>query len=154
MPDTNLRSLVVAEISIWQLMSGDPAAAKKTVLSTQESRPDAFLAAAVLFARADEPADKWRAEVLSSPFDENSKQTLLGYGFFLHGRYADSVPVWRGILNRSGDTDLHARVMLASSLRHNSQQDEARKIRVQPFFPDLGDPYAAIPFRELTGMLR
>jgi cytochrome c-type biogenesis protein CcmH/NrfG len=111
-------------------------------------------AIAQLLTRASEPPAQWRSQVEAASQDKSSAQTLLGYGFFLYGRYPEAVQVWEQIVNQSGDTDLHARAMLAASLEHAGRAGEARRVRVQPFVPEFGDIYAPISFNEMRRLIQ
>jgi Flp pilus assembly protein TadD len=144
------------QVAFWQSMAHDFTGAKKSAArACQLSGTRGSLATvAQLLTQAEKPAAQWRREVEAAPLDPVSARTLLGYGFFLYGHYADAVDVWQQILNQSGDTDLHARAMLAASLDRAGRTDEARKIRVQPFIPEFGDIYAPVSFNEMRRLVR
>jgi hypothetical protein len=78
---------------------------------------------------------------------------LRAYGLFLYGFYNRAAESWKAIADASGDTDLRARAMLAASLRLAGKPQEARKILVQPFVPDLSGYYAAVSFAQLRSLL-
>jgi Flp pilus assembly protein TadD len=151
--DARVRSIAFSQIAIWQAMAKDFAAAKKSASLAQaaDPRPGSVASIAVLIANAGQPSDQWRREVEAAPIIANpaARQAVLGYGLFLQGRYSESAQLWRTAVEASGDTDLRARAMLASSLEKAGSAEEAHKILVQPFVPDLGDLYAAISFAEM-----
>lgn len=155
----DLESLAWSQIAVWQGASRDTAGSKKSaahaVRLAKATIARVFATAAALIANGDAQPEKWRAKVEASPLANSAKQTVLGYGFFVFGHYAQSAPVWRSLLQVSGDSDLRARAMLASSLEHLGRKAEAAKILVQPFLPNLagGDPYAAIAFGEMRRIL-
>jgi len=151
-PDPALRPIAFTQITIWQVMSKDFAAAKKSAAPASQTPVGAV---ATLMADANKPPDEWQREVESSPIgaSQAGKRLVLGYGYFLSGRYAQAAQIWQDILNSSGDTDLGARAMLAASLSNLGKPDEARKILVEPFVPELGDLYAAIRFGEMRKFL-
>ena len=150
------QSAGLVQIAFWQSMTRDFAAAKKNAMRACKlnGARGSVAAVAQLLTQAGKPAAEWRRQVESAPLDPVSARTLLGYGFFLYGRYLDAAEVWRQILDQSGDTDLHARAMLASSLDRAGRTDEAKKIRVQPFIPEFGDIYAPISFNEMRRLVQ
>ncbi|MGH9581817.1 MAG: hypothetical protein ACRD4O_02635, partial [Bryobacteraceae bacterium] len=156
----DLESLARSQIAVWQTAARDTAAAKESAAQgmklAKAGIARVFAAAAALIANGDAPPVQWRAKVNAAPLDSGTKQTILGYGFFLFGHYAEAAQVWQTLLTASGNTDLRARSMLASALGHSGKKAEADKILVQPFLPNLtgGDPYAAIPFGEMRRILR
>lgn len=151
-----VQSAGLVQIALWQAMTHDFVAAKKSAARAYElnGTRGSLAAIAQLLTQAEKPAAEWRHEVESASLDPVSARTLLGYGFFLYGRYPDSAEVWRQILTQSGDTDLHARAMLAASLDRAGRTDEARRIRVQPFIPEFGDIYASISFNEMRRLIQ
>jgi len=153
--DPGARAVALSELALWHLRAGDLSAARTSaarVAASQTNTPLPVLAQ-LLTEDIKSPAD-WRARVEAAPLNSNAKQTLLGYGFFLRGNYPEAAEIWRQILSGSGDTDLKARAMLASSLDHAGRADEARKILAQPFLPEWGEYYAAISFNEMRRLLR
>lgn len=150
--DPALHSIAFTQITIWQVLSKDFAAAKKSADLASHAPVGAV---ALLMADANKPADLWEREVAASPIgaSEAGKRLVLGYGYFLTGRYAQAAQIWQDILKSSGDTDLGARAMLAASLKSLGKPDEARKIVVEPFVPELGDLYAAIRFGEMRKLI-
>lgn len=151
-----VQSAGLVQVAFWQSMRRDFAGAKKSAARASElnGARGSLAKIAQLLTQAGEPAAQWRHEVESASLDGVSARTLLGYGFFLYGHYAESIDVWQQILRESGDTDLHARAMLAASLDGAGHADEARKIRVQPFIPEFGDIYAPISFNEMRRFVR
>ncbi len=151
-----VQSAGLVQIALWQAMTHDFAAAKKNAARAYQlnNTRGSLAAIAQLLTQAEQPVAEWRRKVESASLDTVSARTLLGYGFFLYGRYPDSAEVWRQILTQSGDTDLHARAMLAASLDRAGRTDEARKIRVQPFIPEFGDIYAPISFNEMRRLIQ
>lgn len=158
-PQPDLQSLAWSQIAVWQAAMKNTAEAKKSAAQGTNLAKAAiarvFAEIATLIAHADLSPDQWQAKVEASPLDSGSKQMVLGYGYFLFGHYAQAAQVWRALLKASGNADLRARAMLASSLEHSGNKPEAQKILVQPFLPNLtgGDPYATIPFSEMRRML-
>ena len=151
--DPALRSIAFTQITIWQVLSKDFAAAKKSAALASHAPVGAV---ALLMADANKPPDQWEREVAASPIggSQAGKRLVLGYGYFLSGRYTQAAQVWQDILKSSGDTDLGARAMLASSLNGLGKTDEARKILVEPFVPELGDLYAAIRFGQMRKLIQ
>lgn len=151
-----VQSAGLVQIALWQAMTHDFAAAKKSAARAYElnNTRGSLAAIAQLLTEAEQPVAEWRRKVESASLDPVSARTLLGYGFFLYGRYSDSAEVWRQILTQSGNTDLHARAMLAASLDRAGRTGEARKIRVQPFIPEFGDIYAPISFNEMRRLIQ
>jgi tetratricopeptide (TPR) repeat protein len=144
------------QVAIWQSMMHDFAAAGKSagqaiLLSGNRGVPAVI---AHLLTQAAEPAAQWQREVQMASLDPSVSQTLLGYGFFLYGRYPEAVEVWQRTVNQSGDTNLPARAMLASSLERAGRTGDARNVRVQPFLPELGDIYAPVAFNEMRRIIR
>jgi Flp pilus assembly protein TadD len=154
--EANVRVIEWSELAVWQAMGTNFADARKSAaLALQQTKPPpVFGTVAMLIARCDEPPDQWKRDVNVSVIQDEQKQILLGYGFFLGGHYTHAAEVWRTILQRSGGADLRARAMLAASLERAGNSAEARKIGVQPFLPELGDLYAAISFGEMRRFLR
>jgi hypothetical protein len=155
-----IRSLAWSQLAVWEAAARDTRAAKISAKQASEASKSPItrvfsIAAGLVADAADEPPDQWRMRVNASPLDGGTKRVLLGYGYFLAGHYNRAAGVWQTVLDESGNTDLRARAMLASSLDHAGRKASAAKIRVQPFLPNLtgGDPYAAIPFREMRRLL-
>ncbi|HWD99116.1 MAG TPA: tetratricopeptide repeat protein [Bryobacteraceae bacterium] len=154
--DPGAKSVALSELALWQARAGNALAARASAAeaSTLKQTPAAHAQLARLITEdVQSPAD-WRSKVEATPLSAAAKQSLLGYGFFVRGNYPEAADVWRQILDESGDTDLRARAMLASSLDHEGKADEAHKILVQPFLPEWGDFYAAISFNEMRRLLR
>ncbi len=107
---------------------------------------------AALLASSPQSAEVWRSEVKNFP-DDKARTVLEAYGLFLYGFYSQSAEAWQKIEQRSGGTDLPARAMLAASLRLAGRTEDARKIPVQPFLPELNDFYAAVSFSQLRSLL-
>ena len=150
--DPTLQSAVLTNTVIWQLIDRDFAGARKTMASAA-GPPGPFTPQAVLLSRADEPLDQWREQVQSSGLNAGQKQSLLAYGLFLAGHYAEAAQMWQQLDQRSGGADLGARAMLAGSLDRAGNTQAARKVLVQPFVPDFGDVYAAVSFGEMRRLL-
>ncbi len=153
--DAGLRSLALSQTAVWQLMQGDVAGAKKSAASASQidRRPASFAALALLLTRGDVSTAQWRGQVDAFPVNDQLRQTLLGYGYFLNRHYAEAAQLWQQILERSGGGDLRARAMLAASLDGAGKAGEAQKILVEPFVPDLGDLYAAVSFDQMHRLL-
>jgi Tfp pilus assembly protein PilF len=155
--DNNVKASALGEAAVWRVMDKDYAGAKKNAAlsAAADARPGSPIPiVAALLAASDVPAGEWRNKVDAANLNEAAKQTLLGYGYFLNGHYAEAAAVWRPILDRSEGTDLRARAMLASSLDRAGKPDEARKIGVLAFVPEFGDLYGAISFDEMRRMLK
>ncbi len=146
----------LAQTSVWQLMQKDFAGAKKNASSAMQlaNRNIPVGVVGMLLSEGDRLPEQWRDKVDAAALNDQAKQAILGYGFFLYGHYSEAADVWRKALQESGGADLRARAMLASSLDHAGRSGEARKILVQPFVPEFGDLYAAISFREMRRMLQ
>lgn len=155
----DFESLAWSQIAVWQSATRDAADAKKSAAqATKLAKADIariFAAMASLIARGELSPDEWKAEVAASPLVGSARQVILGYGLFLSGRYAEAAKVWQAMVRASGNTDLRARAMLASSLDRAGKKNAAAKILVQPFLPNLtgGDLYAAVAFIEMQRML-
>jgi tetratricopeptide (TPR) repeat protein len=150
------QSAGLVQIAFWQSMERDFAGAKKSAARACElnGTRGSLATVAQLLTEAQKPPAEWRREVELARLDPVSSRTLLGYGFFLYGRYPEAAEVWRQILDQSGDTDLHARAMLAASLDKAGRSGDARKIRVQPFIPEFGDLYAPISFNQMRRLIQ
>ncbi len=153
-PNPEVKSVALAQISIWQLMAGDRTGAKQSAAAAMrlDPRPNSFAGIAVLMAAGDAPPASWREQVERLAANESARETLLGYGFFLNAHYAEAAQMWQQIVVRSGNTDLRARTMLAASLARGGNAESA-KVPVQPFVPEIGDLYAAISFNEMKRLL-
>lgn len=154
--DSGLGSLALSEAAMWQLMAGDRAAATRTATEAfrLDARPASFAAVALLVTRANEPAAQWRAQVSASALNEQTRQTVLAYGFFLNHDYTEAAQMWQQIVASSGGVELRARAMLAASLADAGRAADAQKVLVEPFVPDFGDLYAAISFNEMRKFLK
>ena len=153
--DENLRSIALAQLTIWQLAAKDFAGAKKNAaLGMRQNTRNSFATVAMLLSEGDLPPAEWRDRVNASPLNDQAKQAILGYGFFLYGRYSEAAQIWQMVLRQSGASDLPARTMLAASLDRESKIAESRRILVQPFIPELGDLYASISFGEMRRLIR
>lgn len=150
------QSAGLVQMAVWQSMTHHFEDAQKSAAKAREVNGSQNLLAMIaqLLTQAEKPADDWRREVGAASLDPVAAQALLGYGFFLYSRYADAVEVWQKAVDQSGDTDLHARAMLAASLDRAGRRGEARKIRVQPFIPEFGDIYAPISFNEMRRLIQ
>lgn len=154
--NTPAHSAGLVQVAIWESMTQNFAAAGKSAGQAilLSGNRGALAMIARLLTKASEPAAEWRREVQAAPLDPSVAQTLLGYGFFLYGRYPQAVEVWQQTVNQSGDTNLPARAMLASSLERAGRTRDAHDVRVQPFLPELGDIYASVAFNEMRRLLR
>ncbi len=150
-----LRSLALSQMAVWQLMNGDrAAAAKSAAAATQiDRRPASFAALALLLTRGDTSVGQWRDQVNAFTANDQVRETVLGYGYFLNRHYAEAAQVWQQILDRSGGGDLRARAMLAASLNGAGRAGETQKLVVEPFVPDFGDLYAAVSFDQMHRFL-
>ncbi len=150
-----VRSVALSEIAIWQLMAGQraEAASNAAAAARLDPRPGGFAGIASLMARGDMPVAQWRDLVNAAGLSDPVKQTVLGYGFFLNARYAESAQVWQAVLQHSGGADLGARAMLAASLDRAGNSAEARKLLVEPFVPEFADIYAAVAFEQMRRLL-
>ena len=146
----------LVQVAIWQSMMKDFGAAGKSADEAVllSGNRGALAAIAHLLMKASEPAGQWRREVQTASLEPSVAQTLLGYGFFLYGRYPEAVEVWQRTVNQSGDSNLQARAMLASSLERAGRTRDARNVRVQPFLPELGDIYGPVAFNEMRRLIR
>ncbi len=155
----DLRSLALSESAIWRLMGKDSAGARGDAANSaqlaQAPVPKLFAAVAMLVSAADADPTQWRAQVNAAPLPDSIKRAVLAYGFFLNGRFAEAVPEWQNLVVQSGDADLRARAMLAASLDRAGRSADARKIRVQPFAPNLtgADQFAVVTFDEMRRLL-
>lgn len=155
----DLRSLASSQSAIWQLMDKDSAGAKKNAaLAIQLAKapvPKLFGQIAVLVANGDQPAQAWRDQVNAAPLDPSIKRAVLAYGFFLNARYSEALQEWQDLEKDSGGADLRARAMLAASLDRAGRGDDARKLRVEPFAPNLtgADQFAVLTFNEMRRVL-
>ncbi len=141
--DPRVAAAAKAQAVVWQLLAKHYDAAKQTATG---SNP-----VAVLLAEGP-AAETWRSN-LDAITDSRAKELLRAYALFLHGMYAEAGDAWRHVEQESGGADPRARTMLAASLRLASKQEEAKKIPVQPFLPDLSDYYNAVSFNELRTLL-
>lgn len=133
---------------MWQLLDKQNEAAKKAGAAANPM-------AAVLAAGASS-ADEWRQKVDHLPASiatPEMRSALLRNGYFLLGFYPEAVQAWEAIDKQAGGADLQARTMLAASLKKAGEADQAKKVLVQPFLPDLADFYNAVPFTQLRRLL-
>ena len=142
--DSHLTLLAKNQIVLWQIMANRHDDAQMTASSAGPM--------AKLLAEGAPNADAWRSKVDAFP-ERNARDSLRAYGLFLHGFYNQAAESWKAIADASGDTDLRARAMLAASLRLAGKPQEARRILVQPFVPDLSGYYAAVSFAQLRSLL-
>jgi Flp pilus assembly protein TadD len=158
--DDNLRSLAASQSAVWELMGKDVGAAEKNAtLALQFAKaptPKLFATIANLVADSGEASEQWRQEVNAAPLDEGVKHAVLAYGLFLNGRYAEAADEWQRLVDQSGGGDLRARAMLASSLDRAGRGEQARKVRVEAFAPNLtgADQFAVLPFTEMRRLLK
>ena len=153
-----LRSIALSQLAMWQLMGKDAAGARKSATEAVrlDPRSVSFAAAAMLVTEGGRSVNEWRQMVDVSPIasDQQAKESVLGYGFFLNGRYSEAAQVWQQALDRSGGADLRARTMLAASFDRAGKRDDPRKVLVEPFVPEFGDLYAAVSFAEMRRLLQ
>jgi hypothetical protein len=156
----DLRSLASSQSAIWQLIDKDSAGAKQNAaLAMQLAKapvPKLFGQIATLVANGDQPTAAWREQVNAAPVEPSIKRAVLAYGFFLNARYAEAVQEWQELEKESGGADLRARTMLAASLDGAGRGDDARKLRVEPFVPNLtgADQFAVLTFDEMRRLLK
>jgi Flp pilus assembly protein TadD len=149
-----IHAFALSELAVWQMMSNNFRAARQSATNAQQldPRPGSFGAVVALLAAADGPAEPFK-ELVDNSFlagNEPAKNSVLGYGFFLGGHFADAAQCWQNLLQQSGGVDLRARAMLAASLIHQGKTDQGRQIKVEPFAPDFSDLYAAVSFLEMN----
>jgi tetratricopeptide (TPR) repeat protein len=148
------QSIAFAELSVWQMMAGDFAGARRLAAQAQQldPRPGSYGSLAALLSTGDAAADAFEQKVATSSFAANprAKGYALGYGLFLGHHYAEAQRIWAAILQESGATDLRARVMFAACLIQQGKPDQARQVNAQPFVPDFGDLYATVSFLEMN----
>lgn len=150
----NLQTIALGEAAVWQLMNGDFDGANRTVaLVTQAAGQSVALPQITgLLADNKTPTADWQKKVQAIGLPDNIKQPILAYGFFLRANYTDASNVWQQVDNASHGADLHARVMLASSL-DRAGKSTGRRIAILPFTPEFADLYSAISFAELRRLL-
>lgn len=153
--DRGIRALVLTQLTIWQLYAGDFNGAKGSARQAVQldPRPTSFSAYAALLAAASEPKEQWQQQVNASPLNEQVKDSLLGYGFFLSGHFPEAAQSWQKAVQQAGNTDLRARAMLAASLDRAGNREQANKVVIEPFIPEFGDLYSAVSFNELHRLL-
>lgn len=150
-----VKSAALVQKSVWEAMMRDFPQARKSAAEAQRLAGTSELPKiGALLAKAEEPLPEWRRDVASSGLNAGTTEALLGYGFFLYGHYSEAAAVWQQAVTQSGDTNLRARAMLASSLDRAGRADEAHKVLVQPFVPEFGDIYAAVSFNEMRRLLK
>ncbi len=74
-----------------------------------------------------------------------------GYRAFLERRFPEAIGFWQNIVQQTSGTDLRARAMLAASLEAARQPEQ---VKVLPYLPDFGDPYASVAFNEMRRLLK
>lgn len=152
--DPSLHPFAVSQLATWQLIAGDRAAAVKTAAAAQLDRiPSPYAAAALFVIRGNAPPAQWREQVNAFSPNEGVRQTILGYGLFLNGHYAEAAQTWQQIVQKTGGADLRARTMLAASLDRAGRFADAAKAGAQPFVPDFSDLFAAVSFGEMRRLL-
>lgn len=156
----DLRSLACSQSAVWQLMSKDVSGARNNAaLASQFAKapvPKLFAGIAALTANSGEPSAQWRQEVNASPLDAGIKRAVLAYGLFLNARYSEAAEEWRALVQQSGGGDLRARAMWAASLERAGRGEEARRVQVEAFAPNLtgADQFAVLPFNEMRRLLK
>lgn len=167
-PQDDLRSLALSQSAIWQLMDKDPPSARKNAaLAEQLAKapvPKLFGQIAALVSNGDQEMAAWRDEVNRAPLELSVKRAVIAYGLFLNGHYAEAVQSWQDLEKESGGADLRARAMLAASLERlgsgrsdtrTGRSDDARKVDVEPFIPNLtgADQFSVLTFNEMRRLL-
>jgi Flp pilus assembly protein TadD len=154
----SLQASAMGEAAVWRMIGKDYAGAKKD--AARAAAPVAGQPAAAPFGEVvalltdgGRSASEWRAKVDAAGIAPEAKETVLGYGYFLHGYYVEASTIWRTIVNRTEGADLRARTMLAASLERAGKKSEARQVAVQPFLPEFGDLYGVISFDEMRRIL-
>jgi cytochrome c-type biogenesis protein CcmH/NrfG len=152
-PNKQIESLALSEAALWRLMDKDYTGAQKTA-ALANATPSSFSQITLLLAESGSPVADWRKKIDSLPGpNEAGKRSLLAYGLFLGGHYAEAAEVWRQIVDGSSGGDVRARAMLAGSLDRAGKTAEARKIPLQPFVLEMSDLYGAISFGEMRRVL-
>lgn len=156
----DLHSLALSQAAVWEIMNKDIAGAKSDAAAAvrlSASPPVRAIGnAAEAICSGSKSAEELRASVGAAPLREDQKAVVFAYGAFLGGYFDEAAAAWDGLLKQSGGTDLRARAMLASSLRHAGKPAAAGSLPVQPFVPNLAadDQFAAIAFNEMRSLLR
>lgn len=147
--DARVDSLAKGQIVVWQLLDNRNGPARKV----RTAAADPFT---VMLAEGASSADEWRQKVDSvaaTTATPEIRSALLRNGYFLLGFYPEAAQTWAAVDKQAGGIDLAARAMLAASLKASGKTDQASKVLVQPFLPDLADFYNAVPFTELRRLL-
>lgn len=150
----NLEAIALGEATVWQLMGGDFDGAKKTVglLAQAGGQTKELPEIVALLDDKTTPIADWQNKVNALGAPENIKQPILAYGLFLRGNYDDAAKIWQKVNDATHGQDLHARVMLASSL-DRAGKSAGTHIAVLPFTPEFADLYSAVSFAELRRLL-
>ncbi len=149
--NADLRAMALAQIAIWQ--ASDNHFGQARVSSGEATKlaqsPVAKLLAinSVLISTSDEDPRQWSNQVLRSALSDDSKQLLLGYGFFMGGHYDDAAKVWSSLATAKHGSDPKVQVMLAAARR---EQNSALRWS----FPNLtgGDQFAFLTYRYMLAV--
>lgn len=136
-----LASVAASQGAIWDLALGRDADASHLLQGAPKVSGNAF-------------ADIYTAAA-SAALNAKGDPRVTAYSLYLRHQYDAAAQTWTAIDTLSDDTDLRARAMLAASLQHAGRAAEAKKVRVQPFPPNIvgADPYAAVSFWEMRRLL-
>jgi len=146
--DARVSNLAKSQMVLWQLLDKHTEAARQIAAGA-----DPLVG---VLANGAPSAAEWHSRVEALPAgtaNQEMKDLLLRYGYFLHGFYPQAAQAWEEADKAAGGTDLRIRAMLAASLRAARREADANKIAVQPFVPDLSDFYNAVSFAQLRLLL-
>lgn len=142
--DARIGSFAKGQLIVWQILD-------KRFDSAKASVSGAPPLAAVL-GQGVSSAQELKLKIDGLPSNlanAEDKRATLRNGYFLLGFYPEAVQAWRQADSEAGGADLRARTMLAASLNATGQKEQALKVPVQPFTPELSDFYNAVSFSQL-----
>ncbi len=146
--DPRVTALAQGQVVVWQLLDKQNKAAREVGAAANP--------VAAMLAAGASSADEWRQRVDNVPATiatPEMRSALLRNGYFLLGFYPEAAQAWEAVDKQAGGADLPSRTMLAASLKGAGKADQAKKVLVQPFLPDLADFYNAVPFSQLRLLL-
>jgi Flp pilus assembly protein TadD len=126
-----IRHVALAQAAIWELQMGRKTdAARDADAVIKAGQTSSLVAAAIAHFATVEPASvaelQARAErSFNGPASEHVRQLAIGYSLIFARRYADAVPVWKTLYEKSNPNDADPRALYAISLERSGRSSEA-----------------------------
>jgi hypothetical protein len=136
--DSRVRSLAFSQAALWQVSVGNLADAQE--LAKMGQAGNSFTLFAGLLIKRPGSAEAFRSEVNAiepAAADQQAKDMLTAFGYFLFNFHLEAVEAWQGIVHASGNSDLPSRAMLAASLIRAGRAADAPRAGVQPVVADF-----------------